>query len=151
MAISIRPAERRDLSALVRLLQQLSLEEPREDFSETIESGYLRAFEEIDSNPRLTLIVAEDDGEVVGTASVNVIPNLSHVGTPYCVVEDVVVDAARRGHSIGEALMTRAIEIARGAGCRKVTLTSNKSRTDAHRFYERMGFSAVGEGFLLRL
>ena len=44
MAISIRPAERRDLSALVRLLQQLSLEEPREDFSETIESGYLRAF-----------------------------------------------------------------------------------------------------------
>ncbi len=46
MAISIRPAERRDLSALVRLLQQLSLEEPREDFSETIESGYLRAFEE---------------------------------------------------------------------------------------------------------
>jgi GNAT superfamily N-acetyltransferase len=151
MTVAIRCAERRDLPALVRLLQQLSLDEPREDLSEELAPGYVRAFEEIDADRRLTLLVAEDGGEVVGTAAVNVIPNLSHVGKPYCFVEDVVVDGARRGERIGEALMARAVEIAREAGCYKVVLTSHKVRADAHRFYRRIGFTATHEGFRLDL
>jgi GNAT superfamily N-acetyltransferase len=66
-------------------------------------------------------------------------------------VEDVVVDAAMAGRGYGEALMQRAIELARAAGCYKLVLTSNKARTDAHRFYRRLGFKATHEGFRIDL
>jgi GNAT superfamily N-acetyltransferase len=79
------------------------------------------------------------------------VPNLSHVGRPYALVEDVVVDAAMRGQGYGEALMQRAIELARAGGCYKLALTSNKARADAHRFYQRLGFKATHEGFRIDL
>lgn len=78
-------------------------------------------------------------------------PNLSHVGRPYAFVEDVVVDASRRGQGHGEALMRHAIELARAAGCYKITLTSNRIRMEAHRFYERRGFKATHVGYRMDL
>jgi GNAT superfamily N-acetyltransferase len=145
----IRPAQPSDLPALVALLEQLSLDDPREDPGEMPE--YEAAFARIQADARQTLLVAESDGSVVGTAVIILIPNLSHVGRPYAVVEDVVVDSTRRGKGIGEALMRRAIEIAREAGCYKLVLTSNRRRTDAHRFYERLGFTASHFGFRIDL
>ena len=58
-----------------------------------------------------------------------------------------MVDAAKRGAGYGELLLRHAMEEARRAGCYKLSLTSNKRRTDAHRFYGRLGFQATHEGF----
>jgi GNAT superfamily N-acetyltransferase len=149
VTLQIRSARRQDLPALIALLQQLSLDNPREDPGAL--AAYEATFDDIEADARQTVLVAEDGGVVVGTASFIVIPNLSHVGRPYAVVEDVVVDATRRGERIGEALMQRAIELAKDAGCYKLVLTSNRRRTDAHRFYERLGFTASHFGFRVDL
>jgi GNAT superfamily N-acetyltransferase len=149
MTLDIRRASRSDLPALIVLLQQLSLDDAREDVKAI--DRYKAALAEIDADPRQTLLVAVEDDEVVGTAAVILIPNLSHVGRPYAVVEDVVVDQASRGKGVGEALMRRAIEIAREAGCYKLSLTSNRRRSNAHRFYERLGFTATHLGFRMDL
>ena len=42
------------------------------------------------------------------------------------------------------------IERARDKGARLVQLTSDKTRTDAIRFYESLGFTASHEGFKLK-
>ena len=145
----IRRGSRADLESLIGLLQQLSLNEPREDPDAL--AAYELAFEAIDADPRQTLLVCEVDGAVAGTAVVVVVPNLSHTGRPYAVVENVVVDSACRGRGFGEALMRRAVELAREAGCYKVMLTSNRQRLDAHRFYERLGFVPSHVGMKLDL
>jgi GNAT superfamily N-acetyltransferase len=149
MTFEIRPALLSDLPDLVALLQQLSLDEPREDPGAL--AAYEAAFDAIEADPRQTLLVAIEDGRVVGTAAFILVPNLSHVGQPYAIVEDVVVDAVQRGQGVGEALMRRTIEMAREAGCYKLALTSNRSRSDAHRFYERLGFTASHFGFRIDL
>ncbi|MBN2115227.1 MAG: GNAT family N-acetyltransferase [Anaerolineales bacterium] len=56
------------------------------------------------------------------------------------IIEDVIVDESRRGRGIGEALMRRAIEMARVSGAEGVSLTSNPSREAANRLYQSMGF-----------
>ena len=147
----IRSATRDDLPRLVELLAQLSLDEPREELGSPRPPAYDAALEEILADARQTLLVAEADGAVVGMACYIRVPNLSHVGRPYGLVEDVVVDAAMRGQGCGEALMQRAIELARAGGCYKLALTSNKARTDAHRLYQRLGFKATHEGFRIDL
>ena len=151
MPPSVRAASKDDLPRLIELLAQLSLDEAREDLSRPHPSAYDAALQEVLADPRQTLLVAEEDGAVVGMACYIQVPNLSHVGRPYAFVEDVVVDASMRGRGYGEALMQRAIELARAAGCYKLVLTSNKARTDAHRFYRRIGFRATHEGFRMDL
>lgn len=63
----------------------------------------------------------------------------------------MIVDEKHRSMGYGEMLVRRAIEEARKAGCYRVSLTSNKRRTDAHRFYERMGFQRTHEAFRMDL
>jgi len=75
------------------------------------------------------------------------VPNLSHQGSPWAAVENIVVDATRRRSGYGRLLMQAAIGAARAAGCYKLALTSNKRRPAAHRFYEGLGFRATHEGF----
>lgn len=138
----IRDATIDDLHALVRLLGQLN-----ETASPAPPSQHVAAFEAVSADPRQRLLVVERDGAVVGTAALVVVPNLGHNGSPYAIVENVVVDESARGQRHGEALMRYIIDSALAAGCYKVVLTSRKSRKDAHRFYERLGFEATNEGF----
>src|SRR5690606_3287501 len=140
-----------DLARLVELLQQLSLDDPREDVTLPLADGYRDAWARIAADPQQSVLVAEADGRIVGTLTVVVVPNLSHRGRPYAIVENVVVDGVARGRGAGEALLREAERIARAAGCYKLGLTSNKARTDAHRFYGRLGFRATHEGFRLDL
>jgi GNAT superfamily N-acetyltransferase len=150
-AAVVRDAAEDDLPRLVELLAQLSLDAPREDVSAPLKDAYRAAFRAVEADPRQRQLVVEVDGRVAGTASVIIVPNLSHQGRPYAMVENVVVDARERGARYGELLMRRAIEIAREAGCYKLSLTSNKQRKDAHRFYQRLGFRATHEGMRIDL
>lgn len=142
----VREATEADLPRVVELLAQLSLDEPRERLGPPLPESYRSAFQEIAADPRQRLLVVEAQGRVIGTATLVIVPNLSHRGRPYALVENVVVDASARGAGYGEQLMRRALEEARRAGCYKLSLTSNKQRADAHRFYRRLGFRATHEG-----
>ena len=139
---TIRDAIAEDLPALVRLLGQLN-----ETPSLAPTERHVAAFAAVSADSRQRLLVIQHDGAVIGTAAMVVVPNLGHNGTPYALVENVVVDEVARGHHHGEELMQYIIEAARTASCYKVVLTSRKHRKDAHRFYERLGFEATSEGF----
>ncbi len=149
----IRRAHVHDLPRVVELLQQESLDgEPREDPGPPLPRRYYDAFAGIDADPGNAIMVAEMDGHVVGAFQITFIQHLQRGGELVAEIESVVVDEPFRGRKIGEAMMRWAIENARERGCQRVQLTSNRRRTDAHRFYERLGFVAghVGMRFNLR-
>jgi GNAT superfamily N-acetyltransferase len=147
--LTIRRAGEADLPRVVELLSQLSLDDDRDSAAETLPESYRAAFHEVQADPRQQLLVAEAEGHVVATATLGIVPNLSYRGRPWAFIESIVVDYPARGKSYGEALVRYAIEEARRAGCYKVSLTSNKRRSEAHRFYEKLGFTATHEGFRL--
>jgi len=148
----VRGAAEADLPRIVELLKQLALDgRPREAAGSTLPETYRKAFRAVAADPRQRLLVIETRGRVVGTATLIIIPNLSYQGRPYGIVENIVVDAAERGRGYGEILLRYAIDEARQAGCYKLSLTSNKRRCDAHRFYERVGLKATHEGYRLDL
>lgn len=151
MPSKIRPATEADLPRIVELLAQLSPDDPsREDTSSPLPYNYHLVFREM-AQGKQHLLVAESRGKLIGTLVLVVVPNLSRRGTPYGIIENVVVDEKHRSKGIGEALITRAVDEARKIGCYKVTLTSNKRRTEAHRFYERLGFARTHEAFRINL
>jgi ADP-ribose pyrophosphatase YjhB (NUDIX family)/GNAT superfamily N-acetyltransferase len=146
---TLRRARREDIAALVALIAQDQLGATREDPGDP--AAYLRAFEAIDADPAQTLVVAERDGEVVGTLQLSVIPGLARQGALRGQVEAVRVAEGQRGQGLGEAMVRWAVAESRRRGCALVQLTTDKSRVDAHRFYERLGFVASHEGMKLRL
>jgi GNAT superfamily N-acetyltransferase len=112
---------------------------------------YLAAFEAIDADPGELLVVADHRGEVVGTLQLSFLPGLARLGATRAQVEAVRVRADQRGNGLGGAMMGWAVDEAGRRGCGLVQLTSDVSRVDAHRFYERLGFVASHTGFKLRL
>ncbi len=146
-SVTIRDAALGDLPRIVALLQELSLDEPREQSEGPLLESYVHAFHHIQANPHHRVLVAEEEGRVVSTLTLMIVPNLSYRGRPWAYVDNVAVDRESRSKGIGEALMRHTVEEARRAGCYKLTLTSNKRRAEAHRFYRRLGFSASHEGF----
>jgi GNAT superfamily N-acetyltransferase len=118
---------------------------------EEVDAATWAAFEAIDADPHNELIVAEEDGEVVGTCQLTFIPGLSRGGAWRMTIEAVRVRSDRRGGGIGRKLMAYALGLARDRGCRIAQLTTDKRRTDAHRFYESLGFTASHEGMKLPL
>lgn len=148
---AVRDACEGDLPRLVELLAQLSLDAPREELGPPLPESYRRALREIEADPRQRLLLVGAGGRVVAAAALIIVPNLSHQGRPYAIVENVIVDVGERGAGHGELLMRYAAEEAQKAGCYKLTLTSNKRRRDAHRFYERLGFKPTHEGYRLDL
>jgi len=144
----VRPARTEDLSVLVEMYQDLSLEgESREKVSRPLPEAYGQAFQQIDADPRQHLLVVEAGGRIMATLVLIIVPNLTHVGRPWAAIENVVVARGQRDRGYGEVLMRRAIDEARRAGCYRLSLTCNKRRTDARRFYERLGFVATHEGY----
>jgi N-acetylglutamate synthase-like GNAT family acetyltransferase len=148
----VREATEADLPRIVELLAQLDPDNPeREDQSSPLPYDYHLAFRRIDATPGLCVLVIESGKQIAGTLALVIVPNLSHRGAPYAIIENVVVDGSKRSSGYGEALIRDAVERARKAGCYKVSLTSNKRRQDAHRFYIRLGFEPTHEGFRITL
>jgi GNAT superfamily N-acetyltransferase len=112
---------------------------------------YRAAFDEITADPNHRLVVAERDGEVVGTIQISIIPGMPRFGMKRGLLENVHIRADQRGSGLGTQMVAWAIEHCRDAGCGLIQLTSNKLRLDAHRFYEKLGFTKTHEGFKLML
>lgn len=147
----IRRARRDDLRAIVRLLADDRLGATREADVDPLPAGYAAAFEAIDRDPNHLLAVAEAGDRVVGVLQLTFLPYLTYQGSWRALIEGVRVASDQRSSGIGRQLVEWAIDRARTQGCRIVQLTSDKSRVDAIRFYERLGFVASHQGLKLRL
>ena len=151
-ALTFRPASPADLPALVRLLADDPLGQSREQATDPLPAAYDEAFREIEADPNNELIVVEDaGGDLVATLQLTFIPGLSLMGGLRLQIESVRVAPAYRGRGIGERVFAWAIDRGRAQGCRLVQLTTNKTRSDALRFYERLGFAASHEGMKMML
>ncbi|MDC0740552.1 GNAT family N-acetyltransferase [Polyangium mundeleinium] len=146
-----RDARREDVPTVVALLAADALGATRETAQGPLPEGYYRAFEAIERDPNNRLVVVEDGGVVLGCLQLTYIPGLSYQGGLRMLIEGVRVVESRRGEGVGRRMIQWAIEEARARGCRLVQLTTNKARTDAKRFYERLGFTASHEGMKLDL
>ena len=146
--VEIRRAVAGDVPAIVAMLADDPLGALRETPGDV---AYLGAFEEIDADPRQVLVVAVSSGEVVGTMQLTFIPGLSRKGATRALLAAVRVRSDLRGGGVGGEFVRWAVETARQRGAAMVQLTSDASRTDAHRFYERYGFVASHVGMKLAL
>jgi GNAT superfamily N-acetyltransferase len=148
----IRKAVDRDIPRILELYRQLTITTaPAESGKQPSQADYRRIFDRISSFPGMELLVAEDRGEVVGSLVLLIVPNLSHQGLPWAVVENVIVDETKRRTGVGRLMMDYAVNRAKAAGCYRISLSSNNSRTDAHKFYESLGFKGSSIGFRMSL
>ncbi|MEM7745451.1 MAG: GNAT family N-acetyltransferase [Pseudomonadota bacterium] len=146
--MKIREAGAGDIEAIVSLLADDGLGRGRERPGDP---AYLLAFDAMSRQPGNVYLVAEMADQIVGCLQVTIIHGLSRAGATRAQIEGVRVAASARGAGIGDALMQAAVDRARAEGASLVQLTSDKVRTDAHRFYERLGFVASHDGFKLAL
>ena len=152
MTPTIRLATETDLPRIVELIHLGAVGgKGAETLGPPLPAAYYEAFRSFTRFPEAKVMVAAVDGVVVGTFQFHLLPSLSNGARPTAEVESVHVAEALRGQRIGEAMMAWAISEARRLGCKRLQLTSNKARTDAHRFYERLGFVKSHEGMKLNL
>lgn len=149
--VSLRDARRAEVPLIVAMLADDMLGSTRDRVSDPLPQAYFEAFDAITASPDNRLLIAELDGEVVGTLQITFIPGLGRRGATKMLIEEVRVVGPRRGTGIGREMIGAAVALARTRGCKSVELASNKSRTDAHRFYERLGFVASHVGMKLAL
>jgi GNAT superfamily N-acetyltransferase len=150
-ALDFRRATRADLDNIVRLLADDPLGAKRETYAAPLPKSYRKAFETIDRDPNNELVVATLDGRVVGVLQITFLPYLTYRGSWRALIEGVRVDSSARSGGIGRRLLEWAIARAKEKGCHMVQLTSDKSRPDAIRFYESLGFVPSHEGLKLHL
>ena len=151
MKLTFRQAELEDLPEIVRMLADDFLGATRERYENPLPESYVKAFEEIEADKNNELIIAERDGETVGTLQITFTPSISFQGGKRATVESVRVDKKYRGQNFGKELMLWAINRAREENCFAVQLTTNAERRDAHRFYENLGFKGSHLGMKLYL
>jgi ribosomal protein S18 acetylase RimI-like enzyme len=150
-SISVRRARRDDVAAIVAMLADDHLGRARERLESPLPDSYYTAFEAVERNPNLTLVVAEDgEGRVVGCLQLAVLPGLSSQGASRGLLEDVRVASDCRSRGVGEQLVQWAVAEARARGCNLVELLTHNSRVDAQRFYKRLGFAPSHVGMTVR-
>lgn len=149
--LTFRDAVAEDLESLVALLADDELGSTRENPALPLDSSYVQAFERISNDPGNDLLVAIDEGVIVGMLQLTIIPYLTHAGTTRALIEGVRVKSDVRDKGVGQQLIGEAIRRAKNHQCGVVQLTSDKTRPDAIRFYEKLGFVCSHEGLKLQL
>jgi ribosomal protein S18 acetylase RimI-like enzyme len=150
-AVAIRRARRDDVAAIAGMLADDPLGSARERIEVPLPPSYFRAFDAVERDPNIRLVVAEDgNGAVIGCLQLCVLPGLSSQGSSRALIEDVRVATHCRSRGIGEQLVQWAIAEARARGCRLVELLTHQTRLDAQRFYKRLGFQSSHVGMTCR-
>lgn len=151
MDISIREAKREDLEQIIKLLSEDILGSKREVYGIPLDNCYINAFDNITNDKNSILLVACLGEKIIGNLQITFIQYLSHRGSKRAMIENVRVSEKYRCQGIGTELMYYAIDIAKKQGCAVIQLMSDKKRTDAHRFYKRLGFNDTHEDMKLIL
>jgi ribosomal protein S18 acetylase RimI-like enzyme len=150
ISITIRRAARGDVAAIIAMLADDKLGSARERVEEPLPPSYFKAFEALDRDPNIQLVVAEEGGRVVGCLQLCILPGLSSQGASRGLIEDVRVASDRRSRGIGEQLVQWAVAQSRARDCKLVELLTHHTRVDAQRFYERLGFQRSHVGMTIR-
>jgi ribosomal protein S18 acetylase RimI-like enzyme len=149
-SVSIRPARREDVAAIVAMLADDHLGSARERVEDPLPASYYEAFARVERDQNIQLVVAESEGRVVGCLQLAILPGLSSQGGRRGLLEDVRVASDCRSRGIGEQLVHWAVTEAKARGCNLVELLTHQTRTDAQRFYKRLGFTASHVGMTVR-
>jgi ribosomal protein S18 acetylase RimI-like enzyme len=150
-SIRIRRARREDVAAIVAMLADDPLGSARERIEDPLPPPYFNAFEAVDRDPNIQLVVAENsEGGVIGCLQLCILPGLSSQGASRALIEDVRVASHCRSQGIGEQMVQWAIAEAREKNCKLVELLTHNSRVDAQRFYVKLGFQQSHKGMTLR-
>lgn len=147
MSLTYHHARAEDLPFIVGLIVEDSVVELVDDPADAMGPAYVDALAAITADPHQEMFVVRRDGEAIGCFQLSYLPGLMRRGMWRGQIEVVHVAAAHRNGGVGSEMMHWALERCREKGCGMVQLTSNKKRTDAHRFYERLGFLKSHEGF----
>lgn len=147
----VRDATREEVPLIVELLADDGLGSGRETVGGDIPQSYVAAFDAMTDTPLVRMLVAELDGDVVGCMQLNLIPHISMKGGTRAQLQSMRIRSDHRGQRLGEDFVRQAMDIARKAGCILMELTTDNTRPDAHRFYERIGFDATHIGMKIRL
>src|ERR1700704_3494817 len=149
--VTIRRVRREDVAVIVGMLADDPLGGARERIEDPLPASYFKAFETVERDPNIQLVVAEDgEGAVVGCLQLCILPGLSSQGASRGLIEDVRVAAQCRSRGIGEQMVQWAVAQARSRGCRLVELLTHNTRVDAQRFYARLGFAPSHVGMTIR-
>ncbi|MCC0578560.1 GNAT family N-acetyltransferase [Streptomyces californicus] len=147
--LEIRPVTADDLASVVAMLADDPLGAQRESPGDL--TPYEEALQRLTDDPNQHVVVAVREGRVVGTLQLTIVPGLSRRGATRSIIEGVRIHGDERGSGLGTQLIQWAVDESRRQDCRLVQLTSDVTREDAHRFYERLGFTASHLGFKLAL
>ena len=142
-SFDVRAATPADVPELARLLAQLGY--PAEDAVLADRLAKFGAAGEV----ALVADDGPDDGRrrhLLGAITVHVTPVLHRAG-PVGRLTALVVEAEARGRGVGRALVAAAEELLAARGCVLIEVTSNRRRTDAHAFYERLGYAQTSLRF----
>ena len=142
-------ATRDELFDLLELYKQLH---PSIDmFSDFPKTSANRIWNQIERD-RVKYFIAKDEGKIIAACFIAIIPNLTYRGKSIGLIENVIVDEKYRRKGIGQRIMELALKHAKEKRCYKVILQSGMQRTDAHKFYEKLGFNdKITKGFEIRL
>jgi len=147
MDINIREACEDDLAEVLLLFAQ-----PDVDDGDGLDDDQAKAlFRRMQQYPSYKLYVALSEGKILGTYSLLIMDNLPHMGCPSSVIENVAVSLDHRRQGIGRKMMEHAVDVSGGAGCYKITLSSDLKRDAAHGLYDSLGFERHGYSFRLGL
>jgi len=150
-SIKFREATLLDLQQIVALLADDPLGSSRECSNRDDFCIYEDAFQEIDQDPNQEILVADDSGTILGVVQISYLRHLSRKGARRAQLEGVRVSRSARGQGLGKKIIKEAISRAKSRECEIVQLTSDKTREEAIRFYQSLGFIASHEGFKLQL
>lgn len=145
-ALHFRRAKGGDLQAIIALLADDELGRDRESTDWSAMPSYEEAFKRIDAGHG-GVFVGEMDGLIVAVYQLAIVPVLSYGGSIGAVLHDVRIANHLRSRGLGAELLEDAEERAHAAGCRHLSLTSNRVRARAHKFYERHGYTHTHHGF----
>jgi ribosomal protein S18 acetylase RimI-like enzyme len=151
LQVTIRRARRDDLASIIAMLADDPLGGQRERIEDPLPQAYFDAFERVQCDPNIQLVVAESgEGAIIGCLQLCILPGVSSQGASRGLLEDVRVASHCRSRGIGEQLVQWAVTEARAKGCKLVELLTHHTRVDAQRFYERLGFARSHVGMTIR-
>ena len=143
----VREAKENDLLNLLSLYQQLF---PEENYNRS--SEFHSTWKKIINDKKIKCFLAFSGDIAVASCLIIVIPNLTRNQRPFAVIENVITHKDYRKKGFGKAVIEKAVNFGKRQNCYKIMLLSSTNRTDAHIFYEKIGFDGNSkQGFQLRL
>ncbi len=142
----IRLARFEDLTPVQRLYKELRPHDPELPPDEAA-----KLWRDVLAQPRVRIIVAEQDAQLVSACMLALVPNFANGGRPIGFIEHVITLPEFRGLGLAGAVLQHALDLAWSQDCCKVVLLSGAQRAEAHRLYESLGFRGdIERGFVIK-